>query len=342
MSASVDLRGIRATDLIVSSPTLWWAILVDAAVPLDVLALGDYYPNHLSNPFQERMLFLVDRLASGKELKSHLHHHHEMSVCQICFLLLACGKLHHHAAADVKEFGLDLHAMSTEIFLMVPSGDEDTSQPYLCVPLLYGLSHWGVGEKNKNVPSAPTRTPGTSMPGLAPLKEKQWVAELMVRPNALVFPGLPSRIALKEVAFPNAGASESATPMWLEMLTTPELGAAHSNFMDAIDCASFVPDAHAQHVAHFMRVFFQDEGICESLTAPLGKVTSAKVVVAGLQCEWLSAPNPKQHVVRSHVQRIVVGIEAQYASGNAISLQAELPRHIDPLVTRARTTPRLS
>ena len=36
MAASVDLRGIPATNLILSSPTLWWAVLVDALLPLVV------------------------------------------------------------------------------------------------------------------------------------------------------------------------------------------------------------------------------------------------------------------------------------------------------------------
>ena len=51
MAASVDLRGIPATDLILSSPTLWWAVLVDALLPLDVLALRDHDPNHLWDTF---------------------------------------------------------------------------------------------------------------------------------------------------------------------------------------------------------------------------------------------------------------------------------------------------
>ena len=152
MATSVDLRGIPATDLILSSPTLWWAVLVDALLPLDVLALRDHDPNHLWDTFQECMLYLVDQLATGgKELKTDLHH---------------------RAAVYVTEFGLDLRSVSAETFPMVLLGNEDTPKPHLRVPLLHRLSQWVAGEKNKTLASALTHTPETCMPGPAPLNEK--------------------------------------------------------------------------------------------------------------------------------------------------------------------------
>ena len=274
MAASVDLCGIPATGLILSSPTLWWAVLVDALLPLDVLALRDHHPNHLWDTFQECMLYLVDRLAAGgKELKTNLHH---------------------RAAAYITEFGLDLQSVSTETSLKVLSADEDTPKPYLRVPLLHWLSQWVVSEKNKTLASVLTRMPETGMPGPAPLNEKQWALEVKARRNAL-FPGVLSRIAHKEAASHGTGSSanDTATPPWLEMLTSPVLGGAHTNFLDAMDSASVVADGQAQHVAHSVRVMFQDEGITESVTAPLGKVTSTKAVVGGLKSAWLSTPNPK-------------------------------------------------
>ena len=78
------------------------------------------------------------------------------------------------------------------------------------------------------------------------------------------------------------------------MLTSPVLGRAHANVLDTMDRASVVPNGQAQHVAHSIRVMFQDEGITESVTAPLGKVTSTKALVGGLKSTWLSIPNPKQ------------------------------------------------
>ena len=64
----------------------------------------------------------MDRVAaSGKELQTDLHH---------------------RALACVTEFGMEVHAMSTQTFLMVLLGDEDTPKPYLRVPLLLSPGCW--------------------------------------------------------------------------------------------------------------------------------------------------------------------------------------------------------
>ena len=221
--------------------------------------------------------------------------------------------LHHRAAAYVTEFGLDLRSVSTKTFRMVLSGDEDTPKPYLRVPLLHPLSQWVASEKNKTLASALTCTQETGMPGPSPLNKKQWASEVKARRNALLFPGVLSRIAHKEAASHGTGSSanDTATPLSLEMLTSPGLGGAHANFLDAMDRTSVVPDGQAQHVAHSVRVMFQDEGITESVTAPLGKVTSTKALVGGLKSVWLSTPNLKQQAVRRKLQRIPEALETQ-------------------------------
>ena len=50
------------------------------------------------------------------------------------------------------------------------------------------------------------------MRGLALVKEKSWVAKLKAQRNALVFPGVVSHIALKEVASQGPGASRPGGP----------------------------------------------------------------------------------------------------------------------------------
>ena len=164
------------------------------------------------------------------------------------------------------------------------SGDKDTPKRYLRVPLLQWLPHWVASEKNKTLASALTRTPQTRMPGPAPLNEKQWASEIKAHRNALMIPGVLQRIAQKEAASQGIGSSTigAATP-WLEMLTSPGLGGSHANFPDAMDRVSVVHDGQAQHVAHSVRVIFQDGGITDSVTAPLGKVTSTKALVGGLK-----------------------------------------------------------
>ena len=131
MAASVDLRAVPATKLILSAPTLWWAVLVDALLHLDVLALRDHDQNHVWFTYQESMMYLVDRLAAGgKDMRIDLHL---------------------HAAAHVTDFGLDLRSLSTKAFLLMLAGDEDPPKLYLRVPLLHWLSVWVASEKGKTL-----------------------------------------------------------------------------------------------------------------------------------------------------------------------------------------------
>ena len=75
MAAAVDLQAVRATYLLLSSLTLWWAVLVGGLQPLDVLALHDHNPNHLWQSYQEDMLHFVDKLVEGgRDLQTALHH----------------------------------------------------------------------------------------------------------------------------------------------------------------------------------------------------------------------------------------------------------------------------
>ena len=85
---------------------------------------------------------------------------------------------------------------------------------------------------------------------------------------------------------------------------------------------------------------FQGEGINESLTTPLGKVTSTRALVGGLKSAWLFTP--KQHNIRRNWQRILEAVKTQYGSSNTVTQQEEALCHIDPLVTRARGAPGLS
>ena len=106
MAAFVHLLRVPATYLVLSSPTLRPALLVDAPLPLDALALRGHNPNHLSDTFQEWVPYLLDRLATcGKELKTDLHH---------------------RATVYVTHFNLEIRSASTEIFLMILSADQDT------------------------------------------------------------------------------------------------------------------------------------------------------------------------------------------------------------------------
>ena len=100
-----------------------------------------------------------------------------------------------------------------------------------------------------------------------------------------MFPGVLRRIALNETTGQGSRSASggSTTPLWLEMLTSRDIGGSHSNFLDTLDRASVVRDGQAQHVAHSVRVMFQDEGVTESVTAPLNKATSAKALVGGLK-----------------------------------------------------------
>ena len=119
------------------------------------------------------------------------------------------------------------------------------------------------------------------------------------------------------------------------MLTSPGLSGARTNFLDTIDRAPVVPDTQAHHVTHSVPVIFHNEGMNESVTAPLSKVTST-YALGGLKTPWLSTPKAKQQGIRSNLQRIPEAPNTQYESSNTVNLQEEVLCHIDPQVTSAR------
>ena len=285
--------------------------------PLDVLALHDHDPNHLWQSYQEDMLHLVDKLAEGgRDLQTALHH---------------------KAASYVAEYGLDLRSLSTEGFLLLLAGDEDPKKPYQRVPLLQWLSRWVAQDKGKTLASALVRIPESGLPGPSPLSEKQWAGEIKTHRDALVFPGILSRLAFKEahLRLGRTVNGPAGNLVWLEMLTAPELGGAHTNFLATLERCFVVPDTQAQCVAHTVRVMCQDSSVPDSASAVLTKATTTKALLGGRKSTWLSTPNSLQVIVRQNMLRIIEALEAQYGSTHAEVHRQETLKHLDKILVNA-------
>ena len=100
-----------------------------------------------------------------------------------------------------------------------------------------------------------------------------------------MFPGILCRLALKEAHLRSGRPVQgpAGNPLWLKMLTAPELGGAHTNFLATLERCSVVRDAQAQHVAHTVTVMCQDSGVPDWASAVPTKATTTNALLGGSQ-----------------------------------------------------------
>ena len=180
-AAATDVKGVKATDSILSASALWWAVTVGTLLPLDASTLVERDPIHYWGSYQDSMIQVV---AYIKGAGPGGEHHRKVELQSL-------------AAAAVADYNQDIKSMDPDSFLIMLAAEREIGRREHRVPLLHWLSGWAARQQGKTLASCLLlRDPETNLPARCPLDRKAWLAELKGNTAALTFPGVLARLSV--------------------------------------------------------------------------------------------------------------------------------------------------
>ena len=317
--ANAPVKDFAADDNMLGALCLRWSVATGSLPALDVTCQVQTDPNHQWSTYQSAMHDLVTFLDSAPAD--------------------AAQDLQQRAAAHVAPYGDFLRAVSPDAFLQLLAWDEDLKRPVHRVPLLHWLLTWQAQHNRSTLRCQIVADDKSQLPAPCPLTVQQWNAELTRHKSALTFPGILSRIAIKQAELSNPFGSTE--PLWRRMLTRPDQLSTSVDFTADIERLSSTPDDRAEHIAQVVRVMCADMAVLHSSMAPLQSVRTARALASAVKTVWLAPGTSERPALQANLTDLITTVEEQHGTAGMETARLNALTTLDPIIECASVRPGL-